>query len=90
MNSSRILIIDDEIRAGRGVQQSLVRLGYIEPEIAENESDALEILQRADPDLVIMDIQTDGRIDAMSLAKKVRYDYGKLVIFLTAATDETH
>ena len=88
MNSSRILIIDDEIRAGRGVQQSLVRLGYIEPEIAENESDALEILQRADPDLVIMDIQTDGRIDAMSLAKKVRYDYGKPVIFLTAATDE--
>ncbi|MCH2024339.1 MAG: PAS domain-containing protein [Verrucomicrobiales bacterium] len=88
MNSSRILIIDDEIRAGRGVQQSLVRLGYIEPKIAENESDALEILQRADPDLVIMDIQTDGRIDAMSLAKKVRYDYGKPVIFLTAATDE--
>ena len=88
MNSSRILIIDDESRAGKDVQQSLVRLGYIEPEIAENESDALEIMQRADPDLVIMDIQMDERIDAMSLAKKVRYDYGKPVIFLTATADE--
>jgi len=88
MNSSRILIIDDERRAGKDVQQSLVRLGYVEPEIAENERDAMEIMRRADPDLVIMDIQMDARIDAMALAKKVRYDYGKPIIFLTAAADE--
>jgi len=88
MNSSRILIIDDERRAGKDVQQSLVRLGYVEPEIAENERDAMEIMRRADPDLVIMDIQMDASIDAMALAKKVRYDYGKPIIFLTAAADE--
>ena len=88
MNSFRILIIDDESRAGKDVQKSLVRLGYAEPEIAENERDAMEIVRRTDPDLVIMDIQMDAPVNAMALAKKIRYDYGKPIIFLTASADE--
>ncbi len=47
MNPFRILIIDDESRAGKDVQKSLVRLGYAEPEIAGNERDAIEIVRRA-------------------------------------------
>ena len=88
MNLFRILIIDDESRAGKDVQKALVRLGYAEPEIAENERDAMEIVRRADPDLVIMDIQMDAPVNAMALAKKIRYDYGKPIIFLTASADE--
>ena len=88
MNPFRILIIDDESRAGKDVQKSLVRLGYAEPEIAGNERDAIEIVRRADPDLVIMDIQIEELGDAIALAKKIRYDYGKPIIFLTASADE--
>ena len=88
MNPFRILIIDDESRAGKDVQRSLIRLGYTEPEIAENEGDAMEFVRRADPDLVIMDLQMDEQVNVMGLAKKIRYDYGKPIIFLTASADE--
>ena len=88
MNPFRILIIDDENKTGKDVQQSLIRLGYIEPEIAGTEHDAMEIVRRADPDLVIMDIQMNTLVDAMSLAKRIRCDYGKPIIFLTALADE--
>ncbi|RZO15208.1 MAG: response regulator [Verrucomicrobiaceae bacterium] len=88
MNPFRILIISDEGGAGKDVQQSLIRLGYIEPQIAKNEQDPTEIVRRTDPDLVVMDIQIDGLVDAMLLAKEIRYDFGKPIIFLTDLADE--
>ena len=35
-----------------------------------------------------MDIQIDGLVDAMVLAKEIRYDFGKPIIFLTDLADE--
>ena len=47
-----------------------------------------EIVRRTEPDLVVMDIQIDGLVDTMLLAKEIRYDFGKPIIFLTDLADE--
>ena len=70
MNSSRILIVDDDENTRRLIKFALGREGY---EISEAESGmaALEYLKTNRPDLIILDIVMPD-MDGYTLIKKIR------------------
>ncbi len=88
MSPVRILVVEDEGAVGRDVQNALARFGYSVADVARTGAEALEIVRRVDPDLIIMDIRLAGPMDGIEAARRIRDGYGKPVIFLTALADE--
>ena len=80
MNPVRILVVEDEGAVGRDIQKTLIRFGYSVGDIARTGSEALEMVRRIDPDLVIMDIRLAGAMDGIETAESIRSSYGKPII----------
>ena len=74
MKPTRILVVEDEGVIGRDVQNTLVQLGYVVPDVARTGEEALELVGRIEPDLVLMDIRLSGEMDGIETAVCVRLD----------------
>lgn len=80
----RVLIVDDEPLARRGVRQELERIPAVEVagECA-NGSDAVRAIVELDPDLVLLDVQMPG-LTGFDVIERVGADAMPAVIFVTA------
>ena len=87
MKPTRILVVEDEGVIGRDVQNTLVQLGYVVPDVARTGEEALELVSRIEPDLVLMDIRLSGELDGIETAARIKSQHGAPVIFLTALAD---
>ncbi len=79
----RILVVDDEEHICELYRSELEDEGY-EVGVAQSGSEALEIIEQAPPDLVILDIQMPGINGIEILEKIVGRDKGIPVILNTA------
>jgi len=62
MNSNtKILIVEDIIIVVTDLKERLNKLGYNIVGIADNGMDTLKIIEKTNPDLILMDIITKGR-----------------------------
>ncbi len=84
----RILIVDDEQVVALDVQNYLKKMGYGITGIATSGKEALEKVEVAKPDLVLMDIVLKGKMDGIETARKLRLNHDIPSIFLTAYADE--
>ena len=89
MNSDKkILIVDDEQSLASMLRLTLISLGYQSPEIANNSREAIEKTRSLDPDIILMDIMLNDRIDGIETAQIIRADYDVPVIFMTGKPSE--
>lgn len=51
---------------------------------------AVELVKKYTPDVVIMDIMLDGKIDGVQAAAEIRKFSGAPIVFITANTDPAH
>jgi two-component system LytT family response regulator len=80
----RVLIVDDEPLARRGVRARL--LGHEDMDVAgeaENGLDAVWAIRQLAPDLVFLDVQMPG-LDGLAVVDQVGVDRMPVVVFLTA------
>ena len=89
MNMLRVLLVEDERIPAYNLQQGLRRLGYDVPSIAPSGSKALELIERDQPDIVLMDIHLEGDIDGIETAGRIPQDRLIPVIYLTAYSEES-
>ena len=85
-----ILIVDDEPSILMPIQFLMTQQGY-DVLTAERGEDALDLISRYKPDLVLLDIMLPG-IDGYEVCEIIRLnpDYGKVrIVFLTAKGHET-
>ena len=54
------------------MQNTLVQLGYVVPDVARTGEDALELVGRIDPDLVLMDIRLSGEMDGIETCRRLK------------------
>lgn len=87
MNAPRILVVEDERLVAREIAESLQDLGYEVPATAATADEALELAQRENPDLVLLDIRIRGARDGVDAAALLRSRFGIPIIYLTACTD---
>jgi two-component system alkaline phosphatase synthesis response regulator PhoP len=86
----RILVVDDEKDLVDLITYNLQRNGF-EMLAASNGNDAIEIAQREQPDLVILDLMLPG-IDGTEVARRLKGDSRTAqipIIMLTAKSEET-
>ncbi len=88
MDKKRILVAEDEPIVGKGVQRLLTRSGYEVLGPFDTGEDAVEHARDFGPDLVLMDIKLQGRLDGIEAAEKIRSQRDIPVIYLTASSDQ--
>ncbi|MBS1530575.1 MAG: response regulator [Bacteroidetes bacterium] len=87
MSVLKIGVVEDELVIARTILNTLDELGYSHCGPAINYTEALEMLARDKPDLLLLDIQLSGKKDGIDVAEKLNELYRIPFIFLTANTD---
>jgi DNA-binding response OmpR family regulator len=82
-----ILIVDDEVNSARLVSMAVAMMGHESVE-AYNGDDAVEVIAKNRPDLVILDYMMPGK-NGLETLKDIREEFGGAppVYVLTAAQD---
>lgn len=83
---AKIFVIDDERHIAEIIQFNLEKEGHI-VEIGGNGAEALEMIDKEQPDLMILDIMMP-LVDGFQVLKEVRLKYKFPVIMLTAKEEE--
>jgi two-component system response regulator RegX3 len=85
--SGRILFVEDESSISEPFSQALKRAGF-EPVVAGTAAQALELAERLEPDLVLLDLRLpDG--DGRDVCRKLRRTSDVPILMLTASGTET-
>lgn len=88
VTSATILIVEDEMLVAADLRYHLTGIGYTVAEIVASGEEALKWVERAVPDLILMDIHLAGHIDGITTAELIRARFDIPVIYLTAFADE--
>ena len=87
---ARLLIVEDEGIVALNIQTRLEGLGYSVVASVSSGEEAIEVSGETRPDLILMDIKLDGKVDGIEAAAEIRRLFQLPVVYLTAYTnDET-
>jgi PAS domain S-box-containing protein len=86
--NGHVLIVEDEPVNAAVIEHQLKKLGYSVAGIATSGEEAIDLAQRAKPDVVLMDIQLEGQFDGVEAAVAIRKKTGVPVVYLTGNSDE--
>jgi PAS domain S-box-containing protein len=84
MGAAKIFIVEDEAIVARDIRQQLECLGYQVVGHSRTAEQALVDIAKVKPDLVLMDIMLDGKIDGIEAAHRIRAEMGPPVVFVSA------
>ena len=85
---SRILIVEDDRIVARDIQQQLSRIGHVVVGITARGEEVVALAGETRPDLLLMDIRLEGKVDGIDVAQQIHARFGIPVVFLTAYADE--
>jgi two-component system, OmpR family, KDP operon response regulator KdpE len=88
MTRSKVLVVEDELKLARLVRSLLEVDGYDVVAAATGE-DALDMVELAGPDLVLLDLLLPGAVDGYEVCRRIRISSRVPVIMLTAKAQET-
>ena len=89
-NPVKILIVEDEMVIGTNISLQLTALGYEVVGIVPRAEEALFLVKKEQPDIVLMDINLKGDLDGVETCKLIQEDFNVAVIYLTANADEAN
>ncbi len=89
MDRADILVVEDESLVAEDIRQCLLHFGYGVCGVESSGENALEKVRALRPDLVLMDIILQGKLDGIETAKKIKEDFNIPIIYLTAHADLT-
>jgi len=85
----RIVIVEDDLLLSLLLEKQVGRMGYNVAAKVISGEEAVEIIRKHDPHLVLMDIKLVGEMDGIEAIQKVRDFTNVPVLYLTGNSDET-
>lgn len=83
----RVLVVEDEFITMDTLKDYLEELGYEISGDAMHAHEAIDVLERFDTDIVMLDINLKGEKDGIWIAEQIRQNYQIPFIFLSAYSD---
>jgi diguanylate cyclase (GGDEF)-like protein/PAS domain S-box-containing protein len=83
-----IMIVEDEKIVARDLKSTLESLGYQVPAIVDSGELAIQQAMELRPDLILMDICLQGRIDGIKAAEIIVENLDIPIVYLTAHSDD--
>ncbi len=87
-SKSRILIVEDEALITTHLERIVTKSGYDVLGITASGEEALQLLEEALPDLVLMDINLAGELDGIETAAQIHERFDIPIVYLTGYTEE--
>lgn len=87
MFSVKIGVVEDEMIIAASIVSTLKKLNYLVPTPASSYFEALEMIEKEQPHLLLLDINLGGQKDGIDVAEFVRANHQLPIIFLTANSD---
>jgi CheY-like chemotaxis protein len=87
MPDVRVLLVEDDNIIAKVAEWRLKNLGYALCGRATTGAEAMEIVVRNKPDVVLMDINIKGEIDGIETAKMIKKGFNIPVIYVTSHSD---
>jgi PAS domain S-box-containing protein/putative nucleotidyltransferase with HDIG domain len=87
MTKKQILIVEDERIVADDIRMSLERLGYSVCGVVSSGQQAVEKTKMIRPDLVLMDIVLEGKMNGIEAAEVIRSRFDIPIVYLTAYSD---
>jgi CheY-like chemotaxis protein len=86
---TRVLVVEDEAVVAMHLRQELTKLGYTIAGVATTGEQALQMIEKVFPDLVLMDIHIQGELDGIETARRIPRYLHIPVIYLSAYSEDT-
>ena len=87
---ARVMVVEDDRIVARDISEQLGRIGHTVIGVTASGEAAVALAASNRPDLILMDVRLEGRIDGIDAACEIRATSQIPVVFLTAyADDET-
>lgn len=87
---ARVMVVEDDRIVARDISEQLGRIGHTVIGVAASGEAAVALAMSSRPDLILMDVRLEGRIDGIDAAREILATSQTPVVFLTAyADDET-
>jgi DNA-binding LytR/AlgR family response regulator len=83
-----LLIVEDEMLVAHHIEQRLQMAGFHIVGIVDNGNDCFEQMEQNEVDLIILDINLQGKEDGIQIGKKIIEKYKKPIIYVTAQMDK--
>jgi PAS domain S-box-containing protein len=88
MIGAKVLVVEDDPIVADILRNQLVKLGYEVSGIAASGDQALRQIETSLPDLILMDIHIEGKIDGIETAARILRDHQVPVIYVTSSAAE--
>jgi DNA-binding NarL/FixJ family response regulator len=88
MPNAKIMIVEDERIVAADLEDKLMAMGYNVCGIAHSGKQAISMVEKEYPDLIMMDIKLEGSMDGIEAANSIKERFSVPVIYLTAFSDE--
>lgn len=88
MNTTRILIVEDEALIADHLEILLREKGYTVTGICDEAGTVMTAIAAERPDLVLLDIMLKGALDGVDIAHTLRHKHGIPFVFITSSADE--
>lgn len=86
--STKILLVEDYIIQSMGLWNLLEFWGYDMCEQVTSGEEAIAKAEQESPDIVLMDINLDGKLNGIEAARQIMSRFGIPVIFTTSYSDD--
>jgi signal transduction histidine kinase len=87
MNPIKILIVEDEQLVADDLRETLEELGYNVSALVASGEEAISLAETLRPDLVLMDIRLEGKMDGIEASFEIQSRLNLPVVYLTANAD---
>ena len=88
-NVSNILVVEDEMTIAMDLEVRLQKLGYHVAGLASNLDTAINLVEKNNPDIILMDIHlSDSQENGIEIAEVIYSQYKIPIIFVTAYGDK--
>ncbi len=82
----RILVVEDDDAVTKVLSVTLPKLGYVVAGVVSTGEAAIEHMEKDRPDLAMMDIRLEGRMDGIKTAQVARDQFDVPIVYMTAYT----
>ncbi|HAD97779.1 MAG TPA: hypothetical protein DCG19_10260 [Cryomorphaceae bacterium] len=84
---SRILVVEDDLFTAENISEDLGFRGY-DTIVTHSPEEAIMVMENEKPDLILMDIHLNGKMDGVELAAHINQSYSIPVLYLTDDQDD--
>lgn len=83
----KVLICEDEVLIAEHLKTIVESLGHEVVGVAHNITDSFLLLEHNNPDLALLDIRMEDRLDGITLGKHIEQNHQFPFLFISASTD---